>query len=133
MSGEAQLLLMIAGVHLLGLACVAVLMIPALRDEPDPPSRPADGGPDDGWGNHPRRPRRPRATSPAAVCRSPTRVPARVRLRDHERLHDRRPRASAARPRARAAAAAGPVRTGRAVAVAPDPRAEAEQLHRAGR
>ena len=46
MSGEAQLMLMIAGVHLLGLACVAMLMIPALRDS-DSWSRRSDPGSDD--------------------------------------------------------------------------------------
>jgi hypothetical protein len=86
MSGEAQLMLMIAGVHLLGLACVAVLMIPALRDRPDPP-RPADGGSDDGWGNYPRRPKSPRDL-PGGGLPLPDAVPARIRLRGHERLRD---------------------------------------------
>src|ERR1700753_3871016 len=46
MSGEAQLMLMIAGMHLLGLVCVAVLIIPALREEPGAPPR-NDSGSDD--------------------------------------------------------------------------------------
>ena len=37
MSGDAQLMLMIAGMHLLGLVCAAVLIIPALRDSPEFP------------------------------------------------------------------------------------------------
>lgn len=89
MSGEAQLLLMVAGVHLLGLACVAVLMLPALRDQPDPPN-PSDGGSDDGWGNMPRWPRNPQDV-PGGGLPLPDAVPARVRLRGHERLHDQLP------------------------------------------
>jgi hypothetical protein len=79
-------MLMIAGVHLLGLVCVAVLMIPALRDGPEPP-RPPDGGSDDGWGNYPRRPPSPRDV-PGGGLPLPDAVPARVRLRDHQRLRD---------------------------------------------
>ncbi len=86
MSGEAQLLLMIAGVHLLGLACVALLIIPALRDGPEPP-RPADGGSDDGWGNYPRQPKNP-SDVPGGGLPLPDAVPARIRLRGHERLSD---------------------------------------------
>src|SRR5947209_20573055 len=89
MSGETQLLLVIAGVHVLGLACVAILMLPALRDGPDiPPS--GEGGSDDGWGNYPRRPRSPRDV-PGGGLPLPDARPARVRLRGHERLSDRTP------------------------------------------
>jgi hypothetical protein len=91
MSGEAQLMLMIAGVHLLGLACVAVLMVPALRDPPDAPPRPSDGGSDDGWGNYPRQPPSP-SGGPGGGLPLPDAEPARVRLRDHERLRERLPR-----------------------------------------
>jgi hypothetical protein len=86
MSGEAQLLLMVAGMHLLGLGCVAMLMIPALRDSPDsPPS--SDSGSDDGWGRGPRRPPKP-PEPPTGGIPLPDAVPARVRLRDHEKLGD---------------------------------------------
>src|SRR5690348_8741169 len=85
MSGEAQLLLMIAGVHFLGLGCVAVLIIPALRDPPGPSS--SDPGSDEGWGRGPKLPPKlpepPRGGIPL-----PDAVPARVRLRDHRRLAD---------------------------------------------
>jgi hypothetical protein len=123
MSGEAQLMLMIAGVHLLGLACVAVLMIPALRDPPDSPPRPSDGGSDDGWGNYPRRPPSP-SDVPGGGLPLPDAEPARVRLRDHRRLADgispreRRP----AREPERVPVLEPP----RAVGVAVDPRAELE-------
>lgn len=85
MSGETQLLLWIAGVHLIGLVCIAVLMIPALREPPDPPWN-AEGG-DDGWGNEPRRPQAP-PRSPLGGLPLPDAQPARVRLRGHERLAD---------------------------------------------
>jgi hypothetical protein len=84
MSGETQLLLWIAGVHLIGLVCIAVLMIPALREPPDEPWN-TDG--DDGWGNEPRRPQAP-PRSPYGGLPLPDAVPSRVRLRGHERLRD---------------------------------------------
>jgi hypothetical protein len=90
MSGDAQLMLMIAGVHLVGLACVAVLMIPALRDGPESPPRSSDGGSDDGWGNRPRRPPSPNDL-PGGGLPLPDANPARIRLRDHERLRERLP------------------------------------------
>jgi hypothetical protein len=89
MSGEAQLLLMIAGVHLLGLACVAVLIIPALRDGPGPSS--SDSGTDEGWGRGPRQPPKP-PEPPRGGIPLPDAAPARVRLRDHRRLSDYRGR-----------------------------------------
>ena|SRR5437588_1319643 len=90
MSGAAQLMLMIAGVHVLGLVCVAVLLIPALRDGPDSPPRP-DPGSDDGWGPGPHEPPiRPGA--PDGGIPLPDARPARVRLREHGRLADRLPR-----------------------------------------
>jgi len=90
MSGEAQLMLMIAGVHLLGLICVAVLMIPALREPPDSPPHGSDGGSDDGWGNYPRQPTSPRNV-PGGGIPLPDAEPARVRLRDHDKLRERLP------------------------------------------
>lgn len=91
MSGEAQLMLMIAGVHLVGLACVAVLMVPALRDAPDSGTRPPEDGSDDGWGNHPREPVGPKS-GPGGGLPLPDAQPARVRLRDHRRMRDLIPR-----------------------------------------
>jgi hypothetical protein len=90
MSGEAQLMLWIAGVHLLGLGCVAVLLIPVLRDNPVVPDRRSEGEGDDGWGRGPKRPpsppEPPRGGIPLADA-----VPARVRLREHGRLTERQP------------------------------------------
>jgi hypothetical protein len=94
MSGDAQLLLMIAGVHVLGLAIVAVLLIPALREGPDSP--PSSEGSDEGWGRGPDEPPK-RPKSPIGGLPLPDALPARVRLRDHDRLadhippHERRP------------------------------------------
>ncbi|MGZ4246062.1 MAG: hypothetical protein ACXVSE_17380 [Solirubrobacteraceae bacterium] len=88
MSGAA-LMLWIAGVHLLGLGCVALLMFPALKDNPIGPDRRSDEG-DDGWGRGPKRPpeipKPPRGGLPL-----PDAVPARVRLREHGRLAERLP------------------------------------------
>ena len=81
-------MLMIAAVHLLGLGCVALLMIPALRDT-ESSRRQSDSGNDDGWGNDRRRPDRPRG--PIGGLPLPDAEPARARLREHGRLHERRP------------------------------------------
>lgn len=73
MSADAQLMLMIAGMHLLGLVCAAVLIIPALRDGPEFPPHPSDPGSDGGWGRGPDRP--PTPPDPprgASRCRTPS-------------------------------------------------------------
>jgi len=92
MSGETQLLLMIAGVHFLGLACVAALMLPALRgDPPTEPDPPSDTGSDDGRGNDRVRPKGPTVT-PRGGIPLPDAEQSRVRLRDGRRLADLLPR-----------------------------------------
>ncbi len=82
-------MLMVAGVHLVGLGCVAVLLIPALRRGSDP-RPPGDQGSDDGWGKGPRRPPTrpspPRGGIPLADAQQ-----ARIRLREPGRLADHRP------------------------------------------
>ena len=89
-------MLMIAGMHLLGLVCVAVLIIPALREGPNLPPKP-DSGSDDGGGWGPKRP--PKSPDkPRGGIPLPDAVQARVRLRDHSRLADHHKRLSAARP-----------------------------------
>jgi hypothetical protein len=107
MSGEAQLMLMIAGMHLLGLVCVAVLIIPALREGPGLPPKP-DTGSDEGGGWGPKRP--PKSPdSPRGGIPLPDAVPAGVRLRDHTRLadhHRKRERRSTPEP------SRTPIRTG---------------------
>jgi hypothetical protein len=88
MSGESQLLLMIAGVHFVGLACVTVLILPALRDGGDPPPRdPPDQSSDDGWGNNRRRPKGPSGL-PRGGLPLPDAVQSRVRLREPGRISE---------------------------------------------
>jgi hypothetical protein len=84
--GSAQLIVMIGGVHLLALGCVALLMLPALRDGQWPSSR-SDGESDEGWGRGPRRPPKP-PDPPRGGIPLLDAEPARVRLRDHRRLSD---------------------------------------------
>ncbi|MGH2915357.1 MAG: hypothetical protein ACRDMX_10240 [Solirubrobacteraceae bacterium] len=89
MSGAA-LVLLISGVHLIGLVGVALLMIPALRDSPSRPDPKGDEG-DGGWGRGP---------TPPPVAPTPPRggiplldaVQSRVRLREHGPLRERLPR-----------------------------------------
>jgi len=85
MSGDAQLMLMIAGMHLLGLLCAAALILPALRDRPEAPPR-SDGGSDGGGGRGPSHPLAP--SGPGGGLPLPDAAQARVRLRGHERLAD---------------------------------------------
>ena len=92
MTGDSQLiLLMIAAVHLLGLACVAVLMLSALREGPADPPQSTNNDSDDGRGNKPRLPRPP-SGQPRGGIPLPDAEQSRVRLRDHTRLADRLPK-----------------------------------------
>jgi hypothetical protein len=90
MSAGYELLLMIAGMHVLGLAFVAVLMVLAFRQPPGDDRRPSDSGSDDGWGNEPREPPRP-SDRPWGGIPLPDAEQARVRLRDGRKLGDLRP------------------------------------------
>jgi hypothetical protein len=82
---------MIAGVHLLGLGCVAVLMFTALREGPADPPQSTNNDSDDGRGNKPRRPRAP-SGRPRGGIPLPDAEPSRIRLRDHRRLADQLPK-----------------------------------------
>ncbi|HLJ03882.1 MAG TPA: hypothetical protein VKT31_10595 [Solirubrobacteraceae bacterium] len=88
MSGADQMVLLIAGLHLFALVCVALLILPALRDVDERPPGGSDA--DDGGGRGPGGPRlippRPRGGLPL-----PDAIPAGVRLRDHNRLGDHLP------------------------------------------
>ena len=86
MSGDLELMLMIAGMHLLGLVCAAALIWPALRNGPELPPR-GDRDSDDGWGQGPPKPPTP-SDVPRGGLPLPDAVPAAVRLRDHRRLGD---------------------------------------------
>jgi hypothetical protein len=98
MTGSVQLMVWIAGVHLLGLVCVAVLLFPALKENPAGPERRSEGESDDGWGRGPKvppsKPEPPRGGIPL-----PDAVPARVRLREHGRLGERLPQRQRRTPR----------------------------------
>jgi hypothetical protein len=87
MSSGAELMLMVAGMHLLGLVCAAALILPALRNGPQLPPRPDTGSDDDG-GHGPRRPPTRPEDAPQGGLPLPDAVPALVRLRDHRRLGD---------------------------------------------
>jgi hypothetical protein len=91
MSGDAQLMLMIAGMHLLGLVCAAVLILPALRDGPEIPPRREDSGSDGGWGRGPDLPPKT-PDAPRGGIPLPDAEPALVRLRDHRTLSDQLPK-----------------------------------------
>ena len=86
MSGDTQLVLWIAGVHLLGLVAVGVLLLPALRDAPVSPGRSENDG-DDGWGRGPKLPPEPPAPPRGGIPLDDA-DPARVRLREAGRLAD---------------------------------------------
>jgi hypothetical protein len=90
MTGDTQLLLWIAGVHLVGFVCVVALLVPALRDNPSPPAERSDGEGEDGWGHGPKRPPTP-PEPPRGGIPLPDAVPARVRLREPGRLSERLP------------------------------------------
>jgi hypothetical protein len=90
MSGDFELMLLIAGMHLLGLVLAAALILPAVLSGPDlrpPPDRDSD----DGWGHGPPGPPTP-ADAPRGGLPLPDGEPASVRLRDHRRLSDLLPR-----------------------------------------
>src|SRR5436305_4746501 len=89
MSGAAQLVLMVAGMHALGLACAVVLILPALRDRPEPPQHPNDDS-DGGGGLRPSPPQP--AAGPSGGLPLPDAEPARIRLREPGRLADQLPR-----------------------------------------
>lgn len=84
MSADAVMLLMVAGMHLLGLLCAVALLMPALRS-PEAHNHP-DEGSDGGWGQRTVTP--PQPSKPQGGLPLPDALPARVRLRDHHRLHE---------------------------------------------
>jgi len=91
MSGEYQLLLMIAGMHVLGLGCAVVLIWLALREGGDELPRSDGYGSDGGWGNDRRQPPKPSDRPWGGVPLRDAGQP-RVRLRDHRKLQDLKPR-----------------------------------------
>lgn len=90
MVGVGQVILLVVGMHLLAIACAAVLIIHAAKTAPGVGWRAPEGGSDDGPGSDRRRPRIPPGL-PGGGLPLPGAVPARVRLRDHRRLADLTP------------------------------------------
>ncbi|MDQ6804993.1 MAG: hypothetical protein M3065_08475, partial [Actinomycetota bacterium] len=85
MVGVGQVILLVIGMHLLALACAAVLIVHAAKTAPRVGWRSSEGGSDDGPGSDRRGPRTsPRL--PGGGLPLPDAQPARVRLRDHRRL-----------------------------------------------
>jgi hypothetical protein len=84
MSGDYQLLLLIAGMHAIGLVGVGLLLYVALRHDGHSPW-PGESGSDDGWGNEPRRPTQP-SDKPWGGLPLPDAEQSLVRLRDHRKL-----------------------------------------------
>ena len=83
---------------MLALVFAVMLIIPALRDQPEPPQHPG-GGSDGGGGQHV--PPAPQPPSGPGGLPLPNAEPARVRLREPGRLADllpRRPRRPAREP-----------------------------------
>lgn len=89
MSGAA-LIGWIAGVHLLGLGCVAFLLWPALQENSGGHDHRSEGE-DEGWGRGPKVPPTP-PTPPRGGIPLPDAQPAGIRLREHGTLGERLPR-----------------------------------------
>jgi hypothetical protein len=87
MADETLLVALLGGLHLLGFAFAAVLLLPCLRDESVTPLARRSDEEDDAGGGSDRLPRTPRAPGPGGIpLPLPDAVPARVRLRDAGRL-----------------------------------------------
>ncbi len=93
MSPDAELMLIFGTLHLIAVALGALLFVMFLRSEATKPWEPPDeddgGG---GGGGNDRLPERPPRSSPPGGLPLPDAVPAALRLRSHERLHDLTPR-----------------------------------------
>jgi hypothetical protein len=86
MADETLLVALLGGLHLLGFAFAAILLLPCLRDESVAHLARRGEEDDDGGGGSDRlRPTPPRPPRPGGIP-LPDAVPARVRLRDGRRL-----------------------------------------------
>jgi hypothetical protein len=87
---EFQMLLFLVGVHILGFIAVAILLIPALRDDNSGLDEDGNDGTDDGWGNRPNvRPDPSRW--PGSGIPLPDAEQSKVRLREPGRLSEHLP------------------------------------------
>jgi len=89
MSPDAELMLIFGTLHLVAVALGVGLFVMFLRSEATKPFQPPEED-DGGGGGNDRLPGRPK-TSPSGGVPLPDAVPARVRLRSHQRLSDLRP------------------------------------------
>jgi hypothetical protein len=89
MTEGVKLIFWIAAVHIVGLACVGVLLLPALRDD-SAAVQWGDGESDEGWGGSAKTPP-PRPAPPSGGIPLSDSVPAGVRLRGPGRLGDKLP------------------------------------------
>jgi hypothetical protein len=87
---DAQMIIWLTGIHFVGFICVGLLMLPALRDEPDPPTDQDSGSSDDGWGNLPAG-RPDSGNRPGGGIPLPDAEQSRVRLREPGRIREGHP------------------------------------------
>lgn len=90
MSPDTKLVLVVGGMHLLGLGLVTVLLVMFLRSDTAEPWTPEDGEDGGGGGTEPLPADPP--SRPGGGLPLPDAMPARVRLRDPSRLGDLLPR-----------------------------------------
>lgn len=87
MADETLLVVLLGGLHLLGLGFGALLLLPCLRDERVVKAARREDDEDGGGGNDRLGPAAPRGPRPGGIP-LPDAVPARVRLREPARLAD---------------------------------------------
>jgi hypothetical protein len=90
-AADPELIALFGGLHAIGLALVAVLLLMVFRAETVRPWRPPDDGDGDEGGGNDRVPPRRSDEPGGGGLPLPDAAPARVRLRDHGRLADRLP------------------------------------------
>ena len=87
---QFQMLLFLVGVHVLGFIAIAILMIPALRDNDTGYEEDSSDGSDDGWGNRPNVKPDP-SRWPGGGIPLPDAEQSKVRLREPGRLSEHLP------------------------------------------
>ena len=91
MPADAKLVLLFAGLHLLGLIMVAVMLVIFLRSDTESAWSPPEDGDGGGGGNDRVQPRRPGGPRDGGLP-LPEAEQTRVRLREHRRLAELLPR-----------------------------------------
>jgi hypothetical protein len=90
-TADPELIALFGGLHVIGLALVAFLLLMVFRAETVRPWRPPDDGSDNGGGNDRVPPDRSNQPGGGGLP-LPDAEPARMRLRDHRRLSERLPK-----------------------------------------